>query len=511
MEDMCPAIAVPFVLGNLIYDESILTTHMEITGLELVTSKPCLFSEPNRSNLPLVSTGTTNESDDCNNLEGEASIMNVTSVEEIEEGRENNANMVIEDKTDLERRKDEECRALEGSSETDLPIPMDVKDNIGNITRLENSDLSDTNNISNAEGDLSIALLELPQEKKIQEGSQNVMDSGCVPLWGCRSICGKRSEMEDAAMALPSFLRIPTQMLMGGEVSNGMNQNLSHITAHFFGVYDGHGGCQVANYCHDRIHLALAEEIEIAKEDLHNGSVGNNWQELWKKAFMNCFMKVNAEVGGVRIGDGSLADASEGYLEPVAPDAVGSTAVVAIICPNHLIVANCGDSRAVLCRGKAALHLSVDHKPNREDERTRIEAAGGKVIQWDGFRVSGVLAMSRSIGDRYLDPYVIPEPETMVVPRSREDECLIVASDGLWDVMTNDEVCCVARRRILLWHKRNNNSGGSLPRGDGGGADPAAQDAADYLSRLALRKGSKDNISVIVVDLKAQRNFKKKT
>lgn len=96
----------------------------------------------------------------------------------------------------------------------------------------------------------------------------------------------------------------------------------------------------------------------------------------------------------------------------------------------------------------------------------------------------------------------------MFVPRVREDECLIMASDGLWDVITNEEACDVARRRILLWHKKNCDA---LSKERGEGIDPAAQDAADYLSRLALQRGSKDNISVIVVDLKAIRKFKKKT
>lgn len=96
----------------------------------------------------------------------------------------------------------------------------------------------------------------------------------------------------------------------------------------------------------------------------------------------------------------------------------------------------------------------------------------------------------------------------MFVPRAKEDDCLILASDGLWDVLTNEEACDVARRRILLWHKKN---GGTLSRERGENVDPAAQDAAEYLTRVALQRGSRDNISVIVVDLKAQRKFKKKT
>lgn len=103
---------------------------------------------------------------------------------------------------------------------------------------------------------------------------------------------------------------------------------------------------------------------------------------------------------------------------------------------------------------------------------------------------------------------MIPDPEMTFVPRAKEDDCLILASDGLWDVLTNEEACDVARRRILLWHKKN---GGTLSGERGENVDPAAQDAAEYLTRVALQRGSRDNISVIVVDLKAQRKFKKKT
>uniref|UniRef100_A0A5B7B4T0 protein-serine/threonine phosphatase n=1 Tax=Davidia involucrata TaxID=16924 RepID=A0A5B7B4T0_DAVIN len=565
MEEISPAIALPFRLGNLIYDESVITTQMEITGLELIASTSSLLSEPHVTKIPFVSIASGNESYGCNNPQSKVSIVTVSALEEIKERRDNSSKMESEngsswiscDTIDQECREDdltslgnyqllgnlcsqsvasdisticgEEYIVLEANSETNSPTTMNIEKTSVNFQTVDKSNLWEPNiesepirdlisvAVSNeVEGSnesdqkLCIAVLEVSQEMKVSRtSSQSVFELGCIPLWGLTSICGRRPEMEDAAVALSSFLRIPTQMLMGDDsVSNGVSQNLSHITAHFFGVYDGHGGSQVANYCRDHIHFALAKEIEIVKEDSHSGSVGDNWQEQWEKAFLRCFLKVDAEVRGVCRGNGGIADASDSSSEPVAPNAVGSTAVVAIICPTHIIVANCGDSRAVLCRGKVPVPLSVDHKPNREDERARIEVAGGKVIQWDGFRVSGVLAMSRSIGDRYLEPYVIPDPEMMFVPRAKEDECLILASDGLWDVMKNDEVCDVARRRILLWHKRN---GASLPAERGEGVDPAAQDAADYLSRLALQRGSNDNISVIVVDLKGHRKFKKKT
>ena len=110
------------------------------------------------------------------------------------------------------------------------------------------------------------------------------------------------------------------------------------------------------------MHTALVEEIEIAKAGL-NESTGESWQEHWKEAFTNSFRKVDAEVGGAPKGtDSSNTSASEASLDPVAPETVGSTAVVAVVCPTHIIVANCGDSRAVLYRGRVAMPLSVDHK-----------------------------------------------------------------------------------------------------------------------------------------------------
>ncbi|KAK6162010.1 hypothetical protein DH2020_001851 [Rehmannia glutinosa] len=318
---------------------------------------------------------------------------------------------------------------------------------------------------------LKSSAVDIQSEKGLISGraSRSIFEVDYVPLWGVTSVCGRRPEMEDAVATVPRLLKIPLEMLIGDRVIDGVTSRLSHLTGHFFGVYDGHGGSQVANYCRDRVHRALTEELEIIMNDENNKE---NCEEQWRRAFTKCFIKVDDEIGG------------KARVEPIAP------------------------KLAVLCRGKEPMALSVDHKPNREDEYARIEAAGGKVIQWNGHRVFGVLAMSRSIGDRYLKPWIIPDPEVMFVPRAREDECLILASDGLWDVMTNEEVCDIARKRILLWHK---NNGVTLPLERGEGIDPAAQAAAEYLSNRALQKGSKDNISVVVVDLKAQRKIKSRT
>ncbi|KAM3359004.1 putative late blight resistance protein R1B-23 [Capsicum galapagoense] len=377
------------------------------------------------------------------------------------------------------------------------------------IQRGKRDRLSDDEITSGPALKASVVALPLPSDKEPVKVSVFEMEV-CVPLWGSVSICGKRTDMEDALVAVPNFMKIPIKMLIGDRVIDGLSQNLSHLTSHFYGVYDGHGGSQVADYCRKRVHLALVEELKLSEDDLVDGSARDTRQVQWEKIFTNCFLKVDDEVGGkvnIDLCDDNI-NTSSGTSEPIAPETVGSTAVVAVICSSHIIVANCGDSRAVLCRGKEAVALSIDHKPSRDDEYARIEASGGKIIQWDGYRVFGVLAMSRSIGARYLKPWIIPKPEVMFVPRVREDECLVLASDGLWDVMTNEEVCKAARQRILLWHKKN----GTNPLAKRSqGVDPAAQAAAEYLSSMALQKGSKDNISVTVVDLKSHRKFKSKS
>ncbi|KAK8510638.1 hypothetical protein V6N12_055565 [Hibiscus sabdariffa] len=151
---------------------------------------------------------------------------------------------------------------------------------------------------------------------------------------------------------------------------------------------------------------------------------------------------------------------------------------------------------AVLCRGTETIPLTVDQKPDRQDELMRIEREGGKVINWNGARVFGVLAMSRAIGDRYLKPWIIPVPDVTFTSRTDEDDCLILASDGLWDVMTNEEAGEVARRLLRRQRRR------SLIADDG--VSPA-QAVADSLTEIAIGRHSSDNISVIIVDLKSKR------
>lgn len=286
------------------------------------------------------------------------------------------------------------------------------------------------------------------------------------PRHGGVSVCGRRREMEDAITILPSF------------ADDGR--------LHFFGVYDGHGGTHAALLCRERLHCILTAELMSEP-----GRMAVLIEEAqWERAMVSAFSRMDDEVGGLCSDNDSKTP----------PDTAGSTAVVAVVGSEQIIVANCGDSRAVLSRKGVAMPLSIDHKPDREDEMARIESLGGRVIFWNGYRVMGVLATSRSIGDRYLKPYVIPEPDVTLSRRCPDDEFLILASDGLWDVVSNETACDIARRCL----------DGRLVRKRGKGLAPAAavvdenpaSMAAALLTKLAFARGSSDNISVVVVDLK---------
>ena len=171
-----------------------------------------------------------------------------------------------------------------------------------------------------------------------------------------------------------------------------------------------------------------------------------------------------------------------------------------------LITANVGDSRAVLCRNGTALELSRDHKPSDPVERARIYQLGGQVL-WCGqldkqdepiegtgiFRVNGNLALSRAVGDRSERPAVTADPELSVVTLLPEqhDEFVVLATDGLWDVMSSDDA--VAYIRTLLENSMD----------DGESMEERGDTIAGLVVEEALRRGSYDNITVIIVWLHA--------
>ncbi|XP_051226726.1 probable protein phosphatase 2C 9 [Lolium perenne] len=312
------------------------------------------------------------------------------------------------------------------------------------------------------------------------------VDPDRCPRYGVSSVCGRRREMEDAVSVRPDFL-------------TGSSSSRSH----FFGVFDGHGCSHVATTCQDLMHEAVAEEHEKAAAAAGSGDEEIPWKEVMERSFAR--LDERAASWATSRSSEEPACRCEQKM-PSRCDHVGSTAVVAVVSPTHLVVGNAGDSRAVLSRAGAPVALSVDHKPDRPDELERIQAAGGRVIYWDGARVLGVLAMSRAIGDGYLKPFVTAEPEVTVTERSDADECLILASDGLWDVVTNEMACDVVRACFRsngppepASGEGTSSSGKAVSRAE---SDKACSDAAMLLAKLALARRSADNVSVVVVDLR---------
>lgn len=164
-------------------------------------------------------------------------------------------------------------------------------------------------------------------------------------------------------------------------------------------------------------------------------------------------------------------------------DVAGTTALIAILEGAKLIVANVGDSRGVMCDGKGnAIPLSFDHKPQQMRERKRIKEAGGFVTFNGVWRVAGILATSRALGDYPLKDkkLVIANPDILTFDlKDRKPMFLILASDGLWDTFSNEEAINFVKER--------------LNEPDFG---------AKSLTLQAYYRGSLDNITVIIINFK---------
>jgi len=162
----------------------------------------------------------------------------------------------------------------------------------------------------------------------------------------------------------------------------------------------------------------------------------------------------------------------------------------------RLVLAHVGDSRAVLCRAGQAVQVTEDHKPDRLDEKKRIERAGGLVLNVRGaWRIAAPanprgaskasrreyagLSMTRSLGDAAFKnpvPLSSPEPEVRVLPITDKDLFMVLATDGIWAVLSNQEVVDLAGKH---W------------------SDP--EEAAKTIVRTAFQKGSDDNLTAIVI------------
>ncbi|CDH58421.1 protein phosphatase [Lichtheimia corymbifera JMRC:FSU:9682] len=224
--------------------------------------------------------------------------------------------------------------------------------------------------------------------------------------YGASCMQGWRISMEDAHTTIPEY---------------------KDTGASFFAVFDGHGGAVVAKYSGEHLHDVIFES-KYFKE--------GNIREALRSGYLAM--------------DDALRKDPEHENETS-----GCTAVSALLTKdNVLYVTNAGDSRAIISNNGRAIALSQDHKPVNEKETARIVEAGGHV---EFGRVNGNLALSRALGDfefkqnKDLPPEkqaVTAEPDVTEHKLTANDEFAVVACDGIWDCMTNQQVVDFVRGKL---------------------------------------------------------------
>ncbi|KAL7718027.1 Adenylate cyclase [Entamoeba marina] len=247
------------------------------------------------------------------------------------------------------------------------------------------------------------------------------------PLVGIAEMQGRRVDMQDTVCVVQNFCG-----------------NL-----HLFCVFDGHGGMDTSRLCAQMLPTILSQKLT-------NSTASNSPLESIIKT---TFSDLNTDVIKKQFIDGTAA-------------------LIVLITPQAYCVANAGDSRALLVRQRTTEVLSHDHKPTELTEFKRIRNERGFVDQ--NGRLNGMVAISRSIGDIDCQPSLTCEPEILFFEKKATDCFLVLACDGIWDVLSNDEVCQIVRER----------------------SDFKPEQIACYIRDLAYARNTGDNISCIVVDLR---------
>ena len=288
-------------------------------------------------------------------------------------------------------------------------------------------------------------------------------NSGAGIKYGLSCVQGHRKEMQDDYNAVLGISPVA--------------KNVS-----WFAVFDGHGGASVSKYCSKQLLESIKSHEELMEALKNEHQIGG-------KELMKTIKK------GIHAG---FLDTDEKVRTVPGSKDTGSTAVCALITETHLILSNCGDSRAMICSRltdndggmicKPVL-TTVDHKPDTPSELERIRKANGYMFN---NRVRGVLGVSRSLGDfKYkkenkLSPteqMVSPEPDFYMKLREHNiDEFIILACDGVWDVLSLEEVCDYVYTQIRK------------PSKD-------LKSIAEEIVDLCLTKGSMDNITLVIIDL----------
>ncbi|EDU42983.1 protein phosphatase 2C isoform beta [Pyrenophora tritici-repentis Pt-1C-BFP] len=337
-----------------------------------------------------------------------------------------------------------------------------------------------------------------------------------------------RRTMEDTHAYLYNFLSTPAPSYGADKVrsvsdasstlSDPSSQAVVETDNGYFAIFDGHAGTFAADWCGKKLHLILEETIrknpntpipelldqtftvvdqQLEKLPLKNSGctaviavlrwedrVPNSQSSTGSVLFAPAAVSAIKHAGEGEVKDGADAAASASASEPVAEQQVEARLRNEASRQRVLYTANVGDARIVLCRNGRALRLSYDHKGSDENEGRRVASAGGLILN---NRVNGVLAVTRALGDAYMKDLVTGHPYTTeTVIQADQDEFLILACDGLWDVCSDQEAVDLVRQVH----------------------DP--QEASKKLVDYALARFSTDNLSCMVVrfDNKALRQRK---
>lgn len=358
--------------------------------------------------------------------------------------------------------------------------------------------------------------------------------------YAASSMQGWRPSNEDHHLLIPSITIPPPSKQWKGPTT---------LRDHsLFAVFDGHGGNFTSRYAATHMLSVLVARSEwaqyLALSERERGDVPG--VELLKSAMTGAFLDLDQELhslhrgtakcmsrasserreeaeesdkgarGGMlcapvllcgeRRGAGGEARSdqpthagpmSEEMISAIRSDRSGSTAVAVLLTPTHVVCANSGDSRSILVRSGVAFPLSFDHKPTAASEHDRIVNAAG-VVQMK--RVDGDLAVSRGLGDfrfksnlqlRADQQKVSARPDLIVSPRDEKgDEFIVVACDGIWDVMDNQDCAKVVQ--------------GLLDDGE----DDLGRLCEEVLD-ICLEKDSRDNMTMAVVGLPGCRIMSK--
>ena len=240
---------------------------------------------------------------------------------------------------------------------------------------------------------------------------------------------------------------------------NHLNDKLNPIN--LLSIFDGHGGTYVSEYLEKYLPLYYCNpklKLPFSK-DYHE----QTFKKLQEQIIKN----------------------KNGYTS-------GSTCLLNIMYKYenelHMNIVNLGDCRMVIVYNNNTFkQVTTDHKPDDEIEKKRLKKMGGKIYQdSEGTYRIGDLSLSRAFGDEDNAPYISQIPDVYYKKITPETKYIVMACDGLWDVINNKDLY-----KLLEESNKKNNKKNNL-----------AVDLAEY----ALKKGSTDNISVIVIHLHSEDN-----